>query len=142
MTSEWRDFLYNLTARGAKAIKNWIPAFAGMTMTGFAGMTVWDMKEKLFYVYILASRRNGTLYIGVTSDLIKRVFEHKEGLIAGFTQRYGVKLLVYYEQHTTAESAIRREKQIKEWQRKWKLELIEKTNPEWRDLYDELVIPA
>lgn len=93
------------------------------------------MKEN-FYVYILCSQRNGTLYIGVTSDLIKRIWQHKEGEIEGFTKKYNVKTLVYYEVHGNAESAITREKQIKEWKRKWKLELIEKDNPDWIDLYD------
>ncbi|HSD39873.1 MAG TPA: GIY-YIG nuclease family protein [Rhodocyclaceae bacterium] len=81
-------------------------------------------------VYILTSKRNGTLYIGVTSDLVQRVWQHKEGLIEGFTKRYGVKTLVWFEQHSTMESAITREKVLKEWQRAWKLELIEAENPE------------
>jgi len=96
------------------------------------------MNVKYYYVYIMASRRNGTLYVGVTSGLKKRVYEHKNDLVQGFTQKYGVRMLVYYEQTTNVESAIRREKQMKEWKRKWKLELIEKMNPEWRDLYGEL----
>jgi putative endonuclease len=91
-------------------------------------------------VYLLASRRNGTLYVGVTSDIARRAFEHREGLIAGFTRRYGVKMLVYYEFFATMPDAIRREKQIKEWRRAWKIELIERTNPEWRDLYDGLMV--
>lgn len=90
-------------------------------------------------VYILASRRNGTLYTGVTSSLIKRVWEHKNDLVEGFTKRYGVHILVWYELHSSMESAITREKAIKEWKRRWKLELIEGINPGWRDLYDELV---
>jgi putative endonuclease len=85
-------------------------------------------------VYVLASKRNGTLYIGVTSDLIKRVWEHKNDLAAGFTRRYGVHLLVWYELHENMESAIVREKRLKEWQRHWKIELIEDANPEWQDL--------
>jgi putative endonuclease len=85
-------------------------------------------------VYVLASKRNGTLYIGVTSDLIKRVWEHKNDLAAGFTRRYGVHLLVWYELHENMESAIVREKRLKEWQRHWKIELIEGANPEWQDL--------
>jgi putative endonuclease len=89
-----------------------------------------------FCVYILASRRNGTLYIGVTSDLVKRIAEHKNDLCEGFTKEYGVKDLVYYERHETAEHAITREKQMKEWKRQWKIELIEKMNPEWHDLYE------
>ncbi len=100
------------------------------------------MQEKLFYVYILASRRNGTLYIGVTSDLVKRIFEHKAGLVPGFTKRYGVKLLVYYETYATAEQAILREKRMKEWRRAWKLELIERKNSGWKDLYYDLLGPG
>lgn len=88
-------------------------------------------------VYILASRRNGTLYIGVTSDLHQRMAEHKQGLIEGFTKTYGVKLLVYYETHPTMDAAIVREKQLKEWRRLWKIRLIESMNPEWIDLFDE-----
>jgi putative endonuclease len=90
-------------------------------------------------VYLLASRRNGTLYVGVTSDLIRRVWEHKEDLADGFTKRYGVHTLVWYELHDSMEVAIRREKAIKEWKRRWKLKLIEKQNPGWRDLYDEVL---
>jgi putative endonuclease len=89
-------------------------------------------------VYILASKKNGTLYVGVTSDLKKRTWEHKNNLIEGFTKRYGVHVLVWYEQHESMAIAIEREKRLKEWKRSWKLELIEKTNPDWRDLYDEL----
>lgn len=96
------------------------------------------MKEN-FYVYILSSQKNGTLYIGVTSNLIQRIYQHKEGQVDGFTKKYGVKTLVYYEIHQTAESAIVREKQIKEWKRNWKLELIEKSNPRWLDLYQEVI---
>ena len=98
------------------------------------------MNNKDFYVYILASKRNGTLYIGVTSDLIKRIWEHKESLAEGFTKKYNVKKLVYYEQHESADSAIHREKRLKEWKRQWKLELIEKFNPMWNDLYDSILI--
>ena len=95
--------------------------------------------EKSYYVYILASSRNGTLYIGVTSDLIRRIWEHKEKLAEGFTAQYGVDKLVYYEQFHDAEYAIRREKRLKKYNRKWKLDLIEKSNPEWKDLYEELL---
>lgn len=86
-------------------------------------------------VYMLASQRNGTLYVGVTSNLVQRVWQHKDGLADGFTKKYGVKLLVWYEQHETMESAIAREKAIKEWQRAWKIKPIEQANPEWEDLY-------
>jgi putative endonuclease len=90
-------------------------------------------------VYIPASRRNGTLYVGVTSDLIQRVWQHKERLVDGFTKRYGVHMLVWYEPHESMEAAIRREKAIKEWKRRWKLALIEQQNSTWRDLYDDLL---
>jgi putative endonuclease len=89
-------------------------------------------------VYINASSRNGTLYVGVTGDLPRRAWEHREGVADGFTKRYGVKMLAYYELHATMEAAIVREKQIKEWRRAWKVRLIETTNPEWRDLFDEI----
>lgn len=88
---------------------------------------------------MLASQRNGTLYIGVTSDLIKRVWEHKHDLAEGFTKKYGVHTLVWYELHEDMTSAIAREKALKEWKRQWKLELIEAMNPTWRDLYEELL---
>jgi putative endonuclease len=91
-------------------------------------------------VYILASRRNGTLYVGVTSDLPRRVWEHRSGVVQGFTSDYSVYRLVFAEVHPTMESAILREKRIKRWRRAWKLALIEKGNSEWRDLYDELAI--
>ncbi len=86
-------------------------------------------------VYLLASKRNGTLYVGVTSDLVKRVWEHKNHVVAGFTKQHGVDQLVWYEVHETMESAIQREKAIKEWQRAWKMKLIEEFNPDWKDLY-------
>ena len=94
---------------------------------------------KSYYVYILASQRNGTLYIGITNDLIKRVYEHRNNLVDGFTKKYKVHSLVYYEQCGDIESAIIREKRLKKWNRKWKLELIEKENPQWRDLYEDLL---
>ena len=90
-------------------------------------------------VYLLASKRNGTLYVGVTSDLIKRVWEHKNHFVDGFTKQYDVTLLVWYEVHEVMESAIQREKAIKEWQRAWKIKLIEQANPSWGDLYETLV---
>ena len=86
-------------------------------------------------VYILTNQRNGTLYIGVTSNLIQRIWQHKEGVVEGFSKKYELKLLVWFELHSTMESAIAREKALKEWKRIWKLRLIEKTNPEWHDLY-------
>ena len=89
-------------------------------------------------VYLLASRRNGTLYVGVTSNLTQRVWQHKNALVEGFTERYGVHTLVWYEAHGTMRSAIAREKAMKGWKRAWKIALIEKSNPEWRDRYEEL----
>ncbi len=89
-------------------------------------------------VYILASQRNGTLYVGVTSDLPQRVWQHKQGFGEGFASRYGAHILVWYEQHEAMMSAIAREKAIKKWNRLWKLRLIEESNPEWHDLYDEI----
>jgi putative endonuclease len=91
--------------------------------------------EKNFHVYMLASDRNGTLYTGVTSSLLKRIWEHKEGLVEGFTKAYGVQKLVWFESHDSAESAITREKRIKKWNRAWKIRLIEEQNPYWNDLY-------
>jgi putative endonuclease len=89
-------------------------------------------------VYVLASRRNGTLYVGVTNDVRRRVWEHRTGVADGFTKRYGVHRLVYAEFHASIVEAIAREKQLKKWRRAWKLALIEEANPEWRDLYDDL----
>lgn len=94
---------------------------------------------KTFYVYILASQRNGTLYVGVTSDILKRVWEHKSKKVKGFTEKYGVDRLVYYEQTNDVRGALQREKTLKRWKRSWKLELIEKENPEWEDLYEKIV---
>ena len=91
-----------------------------------------------YYVYILASQRNSTLYIGVTNNLIKRVYEHKQNLVEGFTKKYNVHTLVWYESTSDIESAITREKQLKEWHRKWKLRLIEENNHQWDDLYNSL----
>lgn len=94
---------------------------------------------KQYYVYILASKKNGVLYIGVTGDLIKRVWEHKNNLVQGFTKRYFVHRLVYFEATTDIESAILRETQLKKWNRAWKIELLEKENPNWEDLYGTIV---
>jgi putative endonuclease len=98
-----------------------------------------EKMEKQPAVYILASGRNGTLYTGVTSNLIKRIWEHKNKFVPGFSQRYGVHTLVWFELHPTMESAITREKCIKEWKRKWKLLLIEKNNQHWHDLYESIM---
>ena len=94
--------------------------------------------DKQFYIYILASKRNGTLYIGVTSNIVQRLWQHKNNVVKGFTKKYSVKILVYYEVHANAESAIIREKQLKKWRRKWKLRLIEEKIPHWNDLYNEI----
>ena len=92
-----------------------------------------------YYVYILASRKKGTLYIGVTSDLARRIYEHKYDFVEGFTKQHKVHSLVYFEITESIESAIDREKKLKKWNRAWKIRLIEKINPEWRDLYSELI---
>jgi putative endonuclease len=92
-----------------------------------------------YYTYILANERNGTLYIGVTNNLIKRVYEHKNGLADGFTKKYNIHMLVYFETVEDIQSAIIREKQLKKWERNWKLALIEKNNPVWKDLYEDLL---
>ena len=90
-------------------------------------------------VYIMASQRNGTLYTGVTTNLLQRVWQHREGLVEGFTCQYGVKTLVWYEQHDRMETAIAREKAIKKWNRSWKLRLVEQTNPNWQDLWPSII---
>lgn len=99
------------------------------------------MSKSNFYVYILASRRNGTLYTGVTSDLEGRIWQHKNNVFSGFARKYGCKKLVWFEWHTDVNEAIAREKRIKRWRRKWKLELIECNNPEWDDLYEAIIFP-
>lgn len=96
--------------------------------------------QKLYFVYVLASKPYGTLYTGVTGDITGRIYEHKNNLLPGFTSRYGVHMLVWYEAHTNIHAAIEREKKIKRWNRDWKIELIEKMNPEWEDLYPRLLI--
>ena len=112
----------------------WIPAFAGTTG--------WGMRENFQpCAYIMASRRHGTLYIGVTSNIVQRADQHRRGLLPGFTRDYGIRWLVWFEVHETMESAIIREKRLKEWQRAWKIELIEATNPEWLDLAIDLGLP-
>ena len=91
------------------------------------------------YVYILASQPNGTLYVGVTSDIVKRVWQHREASVDGFTKKYGIKRLVWFEAHEDVKAAITREKQIKKWNRSWKVRLIQTENPHWRDLYEDLI---
>jgi putative endonuclease len=93
-----------------------------------------------FYVYILANKRNGTLYIGMTDDLVRRVWQHREGTIEGFTKAYSVRNLVWFEEHSTRASAFSRERQMKKWNRNWKLREIESSNPEWRDLWEQIAI--
>ena len=95
-------------------------------------------EEKQYYVYIMASKRNGTLYIGVTSNLADRIYKHKQGLYDGFTKKYNINKLIHYEIYGDVYAAISREKQLKDWKRDWKIELIEKENPAWRDLFDDL----
>ena len=97
------------------------------------------MKMRSFYVYILATARDGTLYTGITNNLIRRVYEHKNGIIEGFTKKYKTKRLVYFEETTDVQGAITREKRIKKWRRSWKIELIEENNPQWRDLYYDII---
>jgi putative endonuclease len=94
-------------------------------------------RQRIYYVLILASGRNGTLYIGVTSDIARRIYQHKEGLVPGFTRRYGVAKLVHCEPFESVSYAIQREKNLKKWPRKWKLDLIERDNPQWRDLAED-----
>ncbi len=94
---------------------------------------------KKFYVYIMSSGKNGTLYIGVTSDLTKRVWQHKNKIFEGFTEKYDIIDLVHYEVYDDAENAIKREKRLKHWIRSWKIDLIQKQNPEWKDLYDSII---
>jgi putative endonuclease len=95
---------------------------------------------KSYYVYILASKRNGTLYIGVTNDLVRRAYDHKSNVIQGFTEKYGVHNLVYYESYTDVRDALTREKRLKKWKRQWKIDLIESVNPDWRDLYSLIIL--
>ncbi len=116
----------------------WIPAFAGMTrqlLNSLAAQTIIMIMQPV--VYILASQKNGTLYIGVTSNLLERVNQHKSGLYDGFTQKYNVKILVYFENFPTMIEAITREKQLKKWNRAWKIQLIEENNPSWKDLSED-----
>ena len=93
-----------------------------------------------FFVYMLASKRNGTLYIGMTDDLVRRVWEHRQATVEGFTKTYDVKTLVWFEQHASRESAFARERQMKKWNRAWKLREIERENPDWRDLYEAIAL--
>ena len=92
-----------------------------------------------YWVYLLTNKPRSTLYVGVTNDLVRRVFEHREGLVKGFTARYGLKMLVYFERYDSPSAAIQREKNIKHWSLRWKLELVESLNPKWRDLYNDII---
>ena len=98
------------------------------------------MRSKQPAVCLLANKRNGTLYVGVSNDLVRRVYEHREGQSDGFTKKYGIKILVYFEQHEDIAQAIQREKNLKRWRRAWKIDLVEKENPTWRDLYETIVL--
>jgi putative endonuclease len=98
-----------------------------------------QQQQKTYYIYILASKKNGTLYIGLTNDLVKRVCEHKERVVKGFTEKYHVNQLVYYEIHSSSYEAVSRERQMKKWNREWKIKLVEKTNPDWNDLYLSII---
>jgi putative endonuclease len=109
------------------------------SLPGLTRQSMLSLSMKTYWVYILANRpRGGTLYVGMTNDLIRRIYEHREGVVEGFSQTYGVKMLVYYEQHATAIAAIQREKNIKHWSRKWKIDLIRSMNPDWRDLWEDI----
>ncbi|WP_365963066.1 GIY-YIG nuclease family protein [Sulfuritalea sp.] len=126
--------------------RSWIPGRAALARNDGVGAVIpphagiqYATPMKRPSVYILASQRNGTLYVGVTSNLVQRVWQHKNDLVEGFTKKFGVHTLVWYEAHETMESAIAREKALKGWRRTWKLDLIEATNPTWRDLYGEIV---
>ena len=95
--------------------------------------------DRIYYVYIMASKRNGTLYIGVTNDLVRRVYEHKSDFVSSFTKTYGTHSLVYFEQTNDVDAALNREKRLKHWLRKWKIALLEERNPEWKDLWEEII---
>ena len=97
--------------------------------------------SNIYFVYIVASKRNGTLYVGMTNDLFRRIWEHREGLIDGFTKEHGVKHLVHYETYEDVNVAIHREKRLKKWKRQWKIDLIQRDNLEWNDLYEQMTAP-
>ena len=99
------------------------------------------MRTNYYFVYILATRRNGVLYTGMTNDIERRGWQHRDGFFGGFTKKYGVKLLVWFETHRDVHEAIRREKAVKHWRRAWKITLIEEQNPEWRDIWDDFAKP-
>lgn len=128
---------YPITVFGYEKNKAVISVKTGIQQLEFFICTLSNIMST-YYVYILASKKNGTLYIGVTNNLARRVYEHRNDLIEGFTKKYNVHRLVFYEQFTDINNAIETEKRLKGWNRKWKIELIERTNPGWKDLYDEL----
>ena len=105
------------------------------------GASYADQMERQYFVYIMASGRNGTLYIGMTNNLLRRVWEHREGVIEGFTKEHAVKRLVYFESFEDVHAAIRRETRLKKWKRQWKIELIQRDNAEWDDLYEQMTAP-
>jgi putative endonuclease len=109
------------------------------SLPGLTRQSMVTSRMRTYWIYILASRPRGTLYVGMTNNLIRRVYEHREGLAGSFTNEHGVKMLVYYEQHATAIAAIQREKNIKHWSRKWKIDLIRTMNPDWIDLWEDIV---
>jgi putative endonuclease len=115
-----------------------IPRLDRGTIVGLLSVAMDRMEAAMFYVYIMTNRIYGTLYIGVTNDIVRRAWEHREALVGGFTKKYGLKLLVYYEEFQSISDAIHREKRLKHWNRAWKMALIEKTNPNWDDLYPSL----
>ena len=110
-----------------------------MVIPGLTGIHAPDTPVMQYFVYLLASRKNGTLYVGVTNDLVRRAYEHRNGLTGGFTSRYGVHRLVWFESTGSIEAAIHKEKQIKNWKREWKIALLEQSNPEWLDLYPSIL---
>jgi putative endonuclease len=112
--------------------------FEYSSLPGLTRQSMPSCRVKSYWIYILASRPRGTLYVGMTNDLIRRIYEHREGLADGFTREHSVKMLVYYEQHATI-AAIQREKNINHWSRRWKLDLIRSMNPHWRDLWEDIV---
>jgi putative endonuclease len=110
-----------------------------MSLPGLTRQSMMPSAMTDYWIYILTNVPRGTLYVGVTNDLIRRAFEHREGSVKGFTARYGIKMLVYFERHESPSAALQREKNIKHWSRAWKLQLVESLNPKWRDLYDDII---
>ena len=123
--------------RSSKVVPPRVTANGNSSLPGLTRQSI--KLEMTYWVYILASKPGGTLYVGVTNNLVRRVYEHREGLAEGFTRRYGIKTLVYFEAHETIAAALQREKNIKHWSREWKIDLIVAGNPDWRDLYDGII---